>query len=233
MEIIIGRDVKGNIDIKVGEEYNLVGRKHAKLTYNNGVITLEDLESKNGTYVNGRQIATKKIVKEDIVLLGSSNENNAYSLNTIKIIDDIEQMLLDEKRDFSTEFNLLKKVYDDYRADILKINKKSQIKNIKPRLYFTIGIGVVLLVVHLSDWAKDLRSLQYPLMMLLMLIPTLIGVYGKKPDVTDALAKLQIEYGERYRCPKCKTKFSLNKAWILYKDDNTCHNNNCDAFYNN
>jgi hypothetical protein len=223
MEILLGRNVKGSVDIKIDDKYDLVSNQHAKLIYNNGIVTLQDLESLNGTYVNGKSIAVKKVTKDDIVYLGSSNKQNAYILEIDKIVNEIEQIKLDNKTDFSKEFDDLKKVYNDYRAALLHINKKSQIKTVKPRVFFTLGFGLLLLIVYLNDWVpKENANLVYPIMMLITLIPTVMGAYGKKEDISEDITDLQIEYAKQYRCPKCKKELNLGVAWKIYKSKKTC-----------
>lgn len=49
-----------------------VSRQHARLTVGLGAVTVEDLESKNGTLVNGKKITTpKKLVNGDSITFGT------------------------------------------------------------------------------------------------------------------------------------------------------------------
>lgn len=52
-EVIIGRDADCDIAIKDSK----ASRKHCKLTRNENLIVLEDLGSKNGTFVGGERIS--------------------------------------------------------------------------------------------------------------------------------------------------------------------------------
>jgi len=222
MEIVIGREVNGTIDIKVDKKFNLVSRQHAKLVYKDGSLKIKDLDSANGTFVNGKQVASKKINKEDIVLLGSDLKNKGYQVDITKLIEDVENLILEEKTDFSKEFDSLKTVYKSYKKEIEVIQKSSQIKSVKPRLMFSLGIGLILLVLTLFGLTDGLGTLQYPIMMIVMLVPTIMGAYGKKVDISEDITTIQIKYGKKYCCPKCKKKLQLNKAWRLYKDEETC-----------
>ena len=64
-ELLIGNNSKAPICFN----YPLVSRDHAKLTYNNGVWVIQDLESKYGTYVNSIAVTTKQLQYGDIVFI--------------------------------------------------------------------------------------------------------------------------------------------------------------------
>lgn len=74
--IKIGR-AKEN-DIVVNDP--LVGRYHAVLKIFNNSILLEDLNSTNGTYVNGKKISSSTITEKDKVTLGKSYELDIKSI---------------------------------------------------------------------------------------------------------------------------------------------------------
>jgi len=67
-EIFIGRS--SGIELVLMED--MVSRKHARVTYKDGVITLEDLGSTNGSFVNGEKITKVDISKGDRILIGTS-----------------------------------------------------------------------------------------------------------------------------------------------------------------
>ncbi len=60
-EIFLGRDPKCNIVI----EDDAVSRRHARLLLENDTYAVEDLGSRNGTYVNGRRIDGKVSLKDN------------------------------------------------------------------------------------------------------------------------------------------------------------------------
>lgn len=66
-EILIGRADKErgifpDIDLGPDDGYDQgVSRRHAILSYVNGTYLIEDLNSANGTFINGRQIASRKL----------------------------------------------------------------------------------------------------------------------------------------------------------------------------
>ena len=64
-ELIIGNYNKAPICFN----YPLVSREHAKLTYNDGVWIIEDLNSKYGTYVNSVAITLRQLQYGDIIFI--------------------------------------------------------------------------------------------------------------------------------------------------------------------
>ena len=67
-EIIIGRS--SELDMVLVED--MVSRKHSKITSFGGELTIEDLGSTNGTFVNGERVKFSKLKDGDRVLIGTS-----------------------------------------------------------------------------------------------------------------------------------------------------------------
>jgi hypothetical protein len=67
-EIVIGRS--SDMDMVLVED--MVSRKHAKITCEEGKITIEDLRSTNGTFVNGEKVQQGRLKEGDRILIGTS-----------------------------------------------------------------------------------------------------------------------------------------------------------------
>ena len=67
-QLIIGRS--SELDIVLVED--MVSRKHAKITITGGKITIEDLGSTNGTFVNGEKVKQHRLKENDRILVGTS-----------------------------------------------------------------------------------------------------------------------------------------------------------------
>ena len=67
-EIVIGRS--SELDMVLVED--MVSRRHAKISVENGDIFLEDLGSTNGSFVNGEKITRTKLNEGDRILIGTS-----------------------------------------------------------------------------------------------------------------------------------------------------------------
>jgi hypothetical protein len=67
-QVVIGRS--SELDMVLVED--MVSRKHAKITFTAGKITIEDLGSTNGTFVNGEKVKQSRLKEGDRILIGTS-----------------------------------------------------------------------------------------------------------------------------------------------------------------
>jgi hypothetical protein len=67
-EIIVGRS--SDLDMVLVEE--MVSRRHARIQLQNGSISIDDLNSTNGTFVNGERVTHAELQEGDRVLIGSN-----------------------------------------------------------------------------------------------------------------------------------------------------------------
>lgn len=67
-EIIVGRS--SDLDMVLVED--MVSRRHAKITVNGDTVTIQDLGSTNGTFVNGERVDRMTLTDGDRVLIGTS-----------------------------------------------------------------------------------------------------------------------------------------------------------------
>ncbi|MBK7396787.1 MAG: DUF4388 domain-containing protein [Myxococcales bacterium] len=66
--IVVGRS--SDLDMVLVED--MVSRRHAKIAYSGDAITIEDLGSTNGTFVNGEKVKKARLKEGDRVLIGTS-----------------------------------------------------------------------------------------------------------------------------------------------------------------
>ncbi len=68
MDSLVGR----NVDNQIQLDFEGISRKHCKFTWDNGKIYIEDLGSKNGTFVNNTKIKEKfELQKGDTIKIGT------------------------------------------------------------------------------------------------------------------------------------------------------------------
>ncbi|MDD3875866.1 MAG: FHA domain-containing protein [Bacteroidales bacterium] len=223
LEIKVGRKVSGAFDITVPAGFTKTSREHLKIVCENGLITLFDLETSNGTYVNGRRVSKCELKEGDAVLLGSKDTGEAYKLDAKTIAETFKKIEEVCRTDYVREFAIVKKVFEDFNKEINKIRNKSQKKGQLPKIIISVSIGVVLLIVTICDvlpenWGK----VQYPLMMIIMAVAGVITFTGNTPDIKDQITELELKYQDKYVCPKCKKPFNLNTHWKKIQKNKEC-----------
>jgi hypothetical protein len=93
-QLIIGRS--SELDIVLVED--MVSRKHAKITLSGGKITIEDLGSTNGTFVNGEKVKSQRLKEGDRILVGTSilklikQGANAPEMSDAQVKQQLEQV---------------------------------------------------------------------------------------------------------------------------------------------
>lgn len=223
MEIIVGREVSGELDIKVPNEYNSVSRKHAKFYVKDNGIYVDDL-STNGTFINDQRIKTKRITAEDAIFLGV--DESPYKVDVNKVIDTLMQGQTNNKTDYSKEFAELKSVYTTYQKDLDKVTKQIQMKNILPRIILTILVIVVILSIKFKD-----PSVRIVLSMGAGALGMAASLFGNKTSKSQEKKEaVIIKHNRKYVCPKCQSKLNIHRnSWNMLYERGRCFNNKCDA----
>ena len=90
-EVVIGRS--SELDMVLVED--MVSRKHAKITVASGKVTIQDLGSTNGTFVNGEKIKQTRLKEGDRILIGTSILKLVAS--DPSVVRDIDQKSINQK----------------------------------------------------------------------------------------------------------------------------------------
>jgi pSer/pThr/pTyr-binding forkhead associated (FHA) protein len=209
-----------------------VSGQHAQLIQcTDDSFVVEDLDSKNGTFVNGQRIARKVIGKQDTVRLADTDYPVKQLLASLSIKTAEPTASTQPKRptpqptpdsrqnplDFTREFADLRQVYDQYpklRRDCR--NREKMIRTGSVILSSIVGVsaavatgGGALPIIHLLSGAG-----------LSMLIPTLCSNLLSTDEKLEIIDK---EYREKYRCPNpsCRDPFGM-REWELLAQQKTC-----------
>ncbi len=187
--VTIGRDKTNNIIF----DYKQVSSKHVKITpVGANSVIIEDLNSTNGTYVNGVRIKRKIISKDDRVkianvLLNTKRFFKQEPLNK-KFTNNSSEINDEEK--IKDQFKKLKGVWEDYNKIKINHKKKGFWKNIA---LSTVGMGIGVALMPFTGHFGYMIG----------------GLLGR--GATGFLKndeKMQIvinEFKVNYVCPKCKT----------------------------
>ena len=102
-------------------DYPEISGHHAILTTQpDGSLLLEDLNSSNGTFVNGKKIRSKTIQPSDTIKFAH------YQVDLSKLLAAGHQYFAPAKLEYETAFNELKQVYDDYIQSKINITKSTR-----------------------------------------------------------------------------------------------------------
>src|SRR5687768_1782650 len=76
---------------------DMVSRKHAKITVDQGKILIEDLGSTNGTFVNGEKVKQARLKEGDRILIGTSilklvQQGQVQDLNDQQVKENLERV---------------------------------------------------------------------------------------------------------------------------------------------
>ncbi len=199
MELIIGRDgatakLKVVNDTQVtlfGEAASVpsdVSRQHCQLTaVNDNTFVIRNIKSANVTWVNGVEVQSKRITKDDKIQLGQSR----YDLPLSEILEKMKPNIVDIKP--------LKQVWEDYNKETIAIRKRQQMNNLLSRIpIFLTMLGG--LFIAMSEAIRP-YSITFTVIALLIMA---YGFYRQATDrAIDKQERLKKQFQRNYVCPKC------------------------------
>ena len=232
IEIKIGRDVEGSRVFRVPSSFKKVGRHHATLYWHDGIITIEDNESTNGTFVNGKRVAKTKIKENDKIWLGGNGvDNMCYRLDIDKVIASCQEAEETQRTDYSQEFANIKQAYINYQTEVAELKFKATKKSQLPRLLASLipaVLGLLFFVMTLGNNNPEMMNIRIGIMIAGTAISGVVGIItmGKSNAVSEELSEditeLQIKYLKDYSCPKCGKEFNLNMHWKKLEAGGRC-----------
>ena len=236
IEIKIGREVSGTGSILIPEDYKKVGRFHATLLWHNGILTIVDNNSTNGTFVNGRQVAQKKLSTSDYVLLGGRMvEDGAYNLDLSKVYESCRKLEIENRTDYSREFEDIRRAYIEYQEALSNLKKESFKELMKSRILISlipVTLGILLFFIF-QDMSARIIGMSLGGVISSVLLGRLNWGGNSRADneKADQMASIQIRYQSRYCCPKCGMKYQLSTHWKILYANKKCPNPKCNAVF--
>jgi pSer/pThr/pTyr-binding forkhead associated (FHA) protein len=197
-----------------------VSRYHARLTCDTGgCLLLADLDSANGTFVNGSRIAQKRVSPTDTVRLG-----NRYILNLSEV--------LKSRNDYSEEFAALREVYDQYIEQKVKIQSSNQFKT---RVFQALPFALTGLVgIGIGFMGKGSPVL-WGVSLCVAICAPVVGVFlgaRQSAKIPGQLQELANQFKIDYVCPKCGT-FLGEIPWESLINKRQCPVSSCRAKWAN
>lgn len=188
MIIKIGKAVDNNFIVNDPH----VSRHHAQLIHKEEGWILEDLNSTNGTFVNGVQIVKKYVALTDTIKLGDN-----YVLDISEV--------LKFNNDYSEEFLALKKVYDNYIQEKVRIQSANQFKT---RIFQSLPFALPGIIGIIIGFLGERNPLLLGVSLFIAICAPTIGIYlGAKQSakIPLLLQDLVNQFKIDYVCPKCGT----------------------------
>ena len=217
-EILIGREVAKS-EYSIDKQYVAVGRKHARIIRKPDGIYIEDLNSANGTFVNGKSVTRKKLNTTDKVTLGGVDY---YKLN----LGEVLKLLPVSDEDFQSLFLQLKQVYDDYQREKVKIQSESMGKMMMKRtLPMAIpGLLIVATSFFLGNNSQQVNTYIQLSGGILSALAIMLGTIWASKSMTkmpEHLNSLREQFLIKYVCPGCKHSFG-EIPWEVIKNQGKC-----------
>jgi len=212
MAIKIGK--ASDNDYVIDDPY--VSRHHALLvSEEDGLWVLNDLDSTNGTFVNGGQIQKKAVTAEDRIVLGSR-----YVLDLGEV--------LKSANDYSEAFLQLKDVYARYIEEKIRIQSSNVFKT---RIFQSFPFAAVGVVGLLFGFMGKGSLLLFAASLAIAICAPAVGIYfgarqsSKAPHQLQALAN---QFKIDYVCPKCGS-FLGEIPWESLRNKKYCPTPGCKA----
>ena len=216
-EILIGRDV-GKSDYLIDKQYTSVGRRHARIMRKSDGIYIEDMDSANGTFVNGKPVNLKKIKVSDKIMLGGINNYELKLENVLKLLPIPEQ-------EFQSKFMLLKQVYEEFQTenDLLQIKGQEDMmtKRMLPTMLLGVFTGILTAFIGNAAGVKVcIAVIGGMLTIAVFLIATKMASKSNK-KTKEKLTVLHENFELDYVCPACGVSFR-GRSWEFLKRAGKC-----------
>lgn len=211
------------------------GVAHAKITVDqNGNMILINMKPQNVTYVNGSEIASKRIIPSNIVELGKDrfNINLPVVIETAKKLESITyggsggnggnggKETKGGKDVKKYNISHLEHVWNDFHDKNMEIKQRARRQALMSRIpmFFTMGGGAISAISMALGWPEAVKSLCVTMTVLGVIIMIYTFIKSKNDTSLEESEKILEEFQERYVCPNpdCN-KFLGNLSYKLMK----------------
>ena len=194
------------------------GIAHCKISvHSNGSMVVTNLKPQNVTYVNGAEIASKKIKQNSIIELG----RDRFPLNISTVIEAASKIVGATNPPPKQEYSIksLKEVWEDYNEKVREI--KIRQRNIGllariPMAFSMFGGLIVGIAPEIREYALTFTGIALFIM--------LIGIYRQFTDKSiEEMEDITEDFQKRYICPNENCRhFVGTKPYNLLRQDKKC-----------
>lgn len=200
---------------------NDISGQHARITdLGNGEYKIEDLDSTNGTYVNGYRIKTATVSVNDQVRLSADMVVSIPELFGKVQEQEVSQKVKTNPKDYVNEFAKLEKVYRNF---IKKKRKLKKAHSNKQSLYLMVAVSIpVIIGLIIKQQFMSLFSLLFA-----RVAQSLVS----DEKFLDTLEELDNDFKIRFVCPNhdCPQSLAYN-SWTVWHNQGECPR--CKAVFN-
>lgn len=198
-------------------------KAHCKIAVGlDGTMTLTNMKSENCTFVNGKEIVSKKIDESSIVELGKDH----YQLNVVNVLQLVSSKLIGVVKGPVPTYSIrhLKKIEAEYKDSAKRIDTRRR----HIQLLSSIPIGFSLANGLIGGLIPEIRILA----LIISGIAFTIFIYGLYLRLTDnssdELEKLKDAFLHDYICPNPKCHHSMEgRSFFLLQQDGKCRHCGC------
>ncbi len=217
VEILIGRQVQGD-NILVPSKYEKVSRMHAKIVRNQNGLFVEDLDSANGTFVNGVRVKTKRITEKDSISLGGAGY---YEVNLQEVL---EKMPMSDE-EFTARMYKLKDVYENYQQESSRLQASGQESMMSRRMMPSLVLGllttIVTVMVEGDPAIKAIIGIAGGVLAIVVFIFASKWATSSSKEMKQELQRLNESFELDYVCPACGASLR-GRSWEFIKRQGMC-----------
>ncbi len=184
-----------------------VSSHHAIIYVMGNVVSIDDLNSSNGTYHNGYRIKTTVLKKNSEVKIA-----NRYPINLAPFFEDYNSdFQLDADNNYIRQFNDLETVWNDKEEKKQKLEKMTKFNN-----FLTRTALYVIPCIAISFFVD--RTYYMPISLVLGTITNSISLGVGSLKRKDKA--LDVQFKCKYKCPRCGVQ--LYEDWQILKNQKEC-----------
>jgi pSer/pThr/pTyr-binding forkhead associated (FHA) protein len=199
-------------------QHESISGKHCEIEpLEDGTLSIRDLDSSNGTFINQRRIRRTILSQGDEIKLGK------YSISSEELIGAYQSFYREHKTDYKEEYQQTLGLFKEFQDKKDKIIDKP-----KTAIYARLGIIVLLAIAYMFT-RNNLNVLYTIFIASAAIITILSGIFNRSPvKKNEEIDKLLLAYEDKLVCPKCSSQM-LNHGYSYWVGKTSCNNGKCDA----